>query len=69
MNETLKTALATALTAATEALEAAQPGQLTEARQLLTIVDEQLALGEGGDAGRRRSPREDPAPAGRGPRR
>ena len=50
MNETLKTALATALTAATEALDAAQTGQLTEARQLLTIVDEQLALGEGGNA-------------------
>jgi len=50
MNDTLKTALATALTAATEAFDAAQRGQLTEARQLLTIVDEQLALGEGGNA-------------------
>ncbi|GAA3999914.1 hypothetical protein GCM10022631_08600 [Deinococcus rubellus] len=50
MNETLKTALATALTAATEAFDAAQQGQFTEARQLLTIVAEQLALGEGGNA-------------------
>ncbi|AZI44253.1 hypothetical protein EHF33_15285 [Deinococcus psychrotolerans] len=50
MNEIIQAALATAVTAATEALEAAQQDRLTEARQLLTIVDEQLALGEGGNA-------------------
>ncbi|GAA4015917.1 hypothetical protein GCM10022631_30240 [Deinococcus rubellus] len=50
MNETIQSALATAVTAATEALEAAQQGQLNEARELLAIVDEQLALGEGGNA-------------------
>ena len=50
MNEIIQSALSTAVTAATEALEAAQQGQLTEARQLLAIVDEQLALGEGGNA-------------------
>ncbi|AZI44004.1 hypothetical protein EHF33_13840 [Deinococcus psychrotolerans] len=50
MNDTLKTALATAVTAATEALEAAQQDRFTEARELLSIVAEQLALGEGGNA-------------------
>lgn len=50
MNETLKTALATAVTAATEALEAARQDRLSEARTLLITVDEQLAVGEGGNA-------------------
>ena len=36
--------------AATEALEAAQQGQPDQARELLIIVEEQLALGEGGNA-------------------
>ncbi len=50
MNNTTQTALATAITAATEALEAAQTGQLNQARELLTTMDEQLALGEGSNA-------------------
>lgn len=50
MNETIMTALAEALTAVTEAQEAATEGRFAEARDLLTIMEEKLAEGEGGNA-------------------
>lgn len=50
MNEIIMTALAEALTAVTEAGEAAADGRFTEARDLLAIMEEKLAEGEGGNA-------------------
>ncbi|MFC3833414.1 hypothetical protein [Deinococcus rufus] len=50
MNETIKSALASALTAVSEALAAAQSGNIKDAAALLTIMDEHLELGQGGNA-------------------
>lgn len=48
MNEALMTALAETLTAAEEALDAAQAGRFDEAQRLLVIVDEGIESGQGG---------------------
>lgn len=50
MNETIMTALGTAVTTLTAALEAAQAGRSDEARELLATADRHLEEGQGGNA-------------------